>query len=64
MSSLHSETIYEWKVVGKTTDEKKFPSTPVIYVDKAGLYRCIIKSGFDGIELMGKVLTVRVDIGK
>lgn len=64
MCSLHSEAIYEWHVVGKTTDEKKFPQTPVIYVDKAGLYRCMIRSKFDDKELMGTVLTVRVDIGE
>ena len=59
--SLHSEAIYNWGVVGKTTDDKKFPSTPVIY--KAGLYRCMIRSKFDSHELRGTVLTVRVDMG-
>ena len=39
----------------------EFPSTPVIYVNKGGLYQCIVK--FKEKEIKGKLVTVRVDVG-
>lgn len=46
-------------MVGKSME---FPSTPVIFVNKGGLYQCLIKN--ETQEVSGKVVTVRVDVGK
>lgn len=59
VSSLHSTSEYCWSVVG---DKSKFPSTPVLYVNKGGLYQCTVSN--DGQEVHGKIITVRVDVGK
>lgn len=56
VSSTHAGS---WStIVGET---RKFPSTPVIYVNKGGVYQCIVK--FEEKEIKGKVVTVHVDVG-
>lgn len=59
VSSTHAATEYVWQIVGKSN---KFPPTPVIYTNKAGLYQCCMK--YNGREIKGKVVTVSVDVGK
>lgn len=59
VSSTHAGSQYSWStIVGET---REFPSTPVIYVNKGGVYQCTVK--FEGKKITGKVVTVRVDVG-
>ena len=55
---VHPECTYSWKMIGKTL---MFPSTPFIYVNKAGLYQCEVTD--DSKTIRGKVISVRVEIG-
>ena len=41
---------------------KQFPSSPVIYVDKGGLYRCTVKYGSAKVD--GNITNVVVEVGK
>lgn len=59
VSSTHAATEYVWRMFGES--KKKYPSTRIIFINKAGLYQCSMK--YNGTEIKGKVLTVRVDIG-
>ena len=47
-----------WEMIGETI---KFPSTPVIYVNKAGLYQFEVKYG--SVKMQGKIIDVRVELG-
>lgn len=59
ISSLHPHTEYSWEFIGGSGE---FPSTPVIFINRSGLYRCTLIH--DAMKLFGKVITVRVDLGK
>lgn len=61
VSSVHVETTYCWKILGDASCKRVFPSTPVIYVNSGGLYQCTLTR--KAIQVCGKVITVRVDIG-
>lgn len=61
ISSQHSTTEYCWTIIGESTPNRKFPSTPVIYVSKGGIYQCVVRHGTH--EIKGKVITISVDIG-
>ena len=58
VSSTHAATEYFWQKIGST---KRFPSTPVIYTNEAGLYQCCLK--YSGREIKGKIVTVHLDVG-
>lgn len=59
VSSTHGGSQYTWSTI--VGEAREFPSTPIIYVNKEGIYQCIVK--FEGKEIKGKVVTVRVDVG-
>lgn len=56
--SVHPECTYSWKMIEKPLT---FPSTPIIYVNKAGMYQCEVKYGSRKIQ--GKVIHVHVEVG-
>ena len=58
LASVHPECVYSWQMIGKTIT---FPSTPVIYVNKAGMYQCEVQCGPRKVK--GKVINLRVEIG-
>ena len=58
--SRHSTTTYHWEKLGET--EKLFPSTPVIYVNEAGLFQCKVESG--GMEEESSVIALQVQPGR
>ena len=60
ISSLHPHTKYIWEVIGES-GSKEFPSTPVIFIGRSGLYQCTLIH--NAKRLFGKIITVRVDIG-
>lgn len=41
IASYHGGCKYDWRKVG---EKKKFPSTPVIYVNEPGMYQCFAKT--------------------
>ena len=56
LSNFHPMCTYEWKVIGERA--RQFPPTPVIYVDKAGLYQCTVTIGSN--EISGEIIALRV----
>ena len=59
VSSTHAGSQYTWSTI--VGEPMEFPSTPVIYVNKGGLYQCIVK--FKEKEIKGKLVTICVDVG-
>ena len=60
VSSQHSTTTYRWEKLGET--EKLSPSTPVIYVDEVGLFKCEMGSG--GLEEESSVIALQIQPGR
>lgn len=62
LALTHPDCTYLWQIIGKPATES-FPSTPIIYVNEAGMYQCEIT--YDNSKKMkGKVINVRVEIGR
>ena len=59
LPSVHPECTYHWIKIG---EKKAFPSTPFVFVNKAGHYQCTIS--FANKKLQSNVITVQVDVGK
>ena len=45
LSSHHDKTTYKWMIVDRP--DHQFPSTPVLHVRKAGLYKCTATCGLE-----------------
>ncbi len=61
LPSVHPDCIYNWRMIG-SREHCKFPSTPFIYVNKAGLYQCVITC--DSKVLEGRIISVSVEVGR
>ena len=59
LPSVHPDCTYSWNAIGEKFE--RFPSSPVIYVEKAGLYQCTITFGVN--YLLSTAMAVRVDVG-
>ena len=59
LPNVHPERSYVWKMIGSN---EAFVSTPFIYVNKAGMYQCVVK--FQSEKLVGKIIDVSVHVGK
>lgn len=60
ISTCHGFVSYAWRKVA--SPEQQFPDTPVIYVDDAGLYQCIVRAY--QVEVKSTLIDVRVECRK
>lgn len=59
IASRHGQCIYAWYKLG--SKDRKYQSTPVLYITEAGLYQCTVKMGSEART--GRVITVKVTAG-
>lgn len=59
LPSVHPNCVYNWRMIGNKSPI--FPSTPVIYINKAGMYQCEVE--YQTKKKLGKLITVCLEIG-
>ena len=60
ISSLHGACNYCWKVISGS--KREFPKSPVVYVNKGGLYQCTVT--YESRRIVGRIISVEVLVGK
>ncbi|XP_065887583.1 uncharacterized protein [Dysidea avara] len=59
IASLHGICTYQWEIIGERDSTQHFPSSPVVYINKGGLYQC--KALCNSDVVVGKIIRVIVD---
>ena len=62
IASLHGICTYQWEIIGERDSTQHFPSSPVVYINKGGLYQC--KALCNSDVVVGKIIRVIVDASK
>ena len=60
IASVHGTCMYHWRYLEDPS--RKFPSSPVVYVNKGGFYQCTIE--YNSKKIKGNLISVNINIGK
>ena len=60
--SHHDDSLYTWEVVGSQGQKQSFPSSPVVYVSRPGIFRCEVVNASKG-KATSQMMEVRLDPG-
>ena len=60
ISSAHNSCTYHWKDVEDSS--RQFTASPVVYVNKSGVYQCTVMCGTSKVS--AKLISVVVALGK
>ena len=60
IASVHGSCTYHWRYLEDPS--RKYPSSPVVYVNKGGFYQCTVEHNSQHIT--GNLIRVVIDVGK